>query len=182
MGVKVVSTNLRHELPNKRESSGGGGGGSVTVDSELSLVSENPVQNKVITEALNALVPDSELSLSSEKAVQNKVITGALNSLDILFLIHSTWNQSTFSSVMDKTYAEIESAFSAGKICYVLDVEGGYGVGGFVCGLQQVGGYRVAVNMGGYTTVKNVSNENMDVLVPTYYTATNKSDYPSSTD
>lgn len=34
---------------------GGGGGTTVTVDSELSLSSENPVQNKVITGALNAL-------------------------------------------------------------------------------------------------------------------------------
>ena len=33
--------------------SGGGGGTSVTVDSELSTTSENPVQNKVITQALN---------------------------------------------------------------------------------------------------------------------------------
>ena len=32
---------------------GGGGGGSVTVDSQLSLESENPVQNKIITAALN---------------------------------------------------------------------------------------------------------------------------------
>lgn len=34
---------------------GGGGGGSVTVDSELSATSENPVQNKVVTEKLNEL-------------------------------------------------------------------------------------------------------------------------------
>ena len=31
----------------------GGGGGSVTVDDELSLESINPVQNKIITAALN---------------------------------------------------------------------------------------------------------------------------------
>lgn len=31
-----------------------GGGGSVTIDSELSATSENPVQNKVITPALAA--------------------------------------------------------------------------------------------------------------------------------
>ena len=31
---------------------GGGGGGSVTVDSELSTTSENPVQNKVVTSAV----------------------------------------------------------------------------------------------------------------------------------
>lgn len=32
---------------------GGGGGGSVTVDSALSATSRNPVQNRVITEALS---------------------------------------------------------------------------------------------------------------------------------
>ena len=35
-----------------RKSGGSGGGASITVDSELSLTSENPVQNKVITVAL----------------------------------------------------------------------------------------------------------------------------------
>lgn len=33
----------------------GGGGGSVTVDDKFSLVSENPVQNKVITQRVNTL-------------------------------------------------------------------------------------------------------------------------------
>lgn len=32
---------------------GGGSGGDITVDSALSLTSTNPVQNKIITEALN---------------------------------------------------------------------------------------------------------------------------------
>ena len=53
MAIKVVGTNIRHEVINPRNSGGGGGGGTITVDSELSLNSENPVQNKVITEALS---------------------------------------------------------------------------------------------------------------------------------
>lgn len=54
MGIKVIGTNIRHEVINPRDSGGGGGGGgTITVDSELSLNSENPVQNKVITEVLN---------------------------------------------------------------------------------------------------------------------------------
>lgn len=84
----------------------GGGGGTVTVDDELSLSSENPVQNKVITAAMNnkieasdlatvattgdyddltnkPVIPsgvtvDSALSASSENPVQNKVINTAL--------------------------------------------------------------------------------------------------------
>lgn len=59
MSIKVVGSNLVHQVPVKSTDSGGGGG-SVTVDSELSLVSENPVQNKVITQALNAVGEDIE--------------------------------------------------------------------------------------------------------------------------
>lgn len=55
MGIKVVGSNLVHQIPVKQVDSGGGGGSSITVDSELSLSSKNPVQNKVITEALNGL-------------------------------------------------------------------------------------------------------------------------------
>lgn len=36
-------------------SGGGGGGGTIVVDSELSMLSENPVQNKVITEVLTPI-------------------------------------------------------------------------------------------------------------------------------
>lgn len=78
MSIKVVGSNLVHKIPIKQEDSGGGGS-SIVVDSELSLISENPVQNKVITQALNEIgTADSELSLSSENPVQNKVITQAL--------------------------------------------------------------------------------------------------------
>ena len=83
---------------------GGGGGGSVIVDSSLSTTSVNPVQNRVITNAINnanssiqtnadnieairaiiANIPsisiDTALSTTSTNAVQNKVITAALNS------------------------------------------------------------------------------------------------------
>ena len=82
---------------------GGGGGGSVIVDSSLSTTSVNPVQNRVITNAINnanssiqtnadnieaimsiiANIPsiriDTALSTTSTNAVQNKVITTALN-------------------------------------------------------------------------------------------------------
>ena len=42
------------------KSGGEGGGGSVTVDAELSETSENPVQNKAITEALTGKVSVSQ--------------------------------------------------------------------------------------------------------------------------
>lgn len=68
------------------------GGGNVIVDSAMSSTSTNAVQNKVVTEALNAkadktyvdnavanITVDSELSETSANPVQNKVVTEALS-------------------------------------------------------------------------------------------------------
>lgn len=61
---------------------------NVTTDTELSPISTNPVQNKVIYAALQALqeainnataVPDAALSTTSSKPVQNRIITNELN-------------------------------------------------------------------------------------------------------
>ena len=59
---------------------------TIPVDDELSSTSENPVQNKVITAALeNVTVPvDDELSSTSENPVQNKVINQALNNIPVI--------------------------------------------------------------------------------------------------
>lgn len=59
-------------------------------DSDFSLVSENAVQNKVITAAINAINAalvsiqqyDNALSSSSENAVQNKVVKAAIDSIN----------------------------------------------------------------------------------------------------
>lgn len=57
-----------------------GGGGSVSVDDHLSSTSINPVQNKIINQALNDILNslDTQLSSSSTNPVQNRVITQAL--------------------------------------------------------------------------------------------------------
>lgn len=56
---------------------------SIVIDSELSTTSENAVQNKVVTDALNnkqnKLTIDSALSTTSTNPVQNKVVTNAVN-------------------------------------------------------------------------------------------------------
>lgn len=57
--------------------------GSVPVDDALSEESINPVQNRVITNALKNIKqsnPDSELSEDSTNCVQNRIITQALKS------------------------------------------------------------------------------------------------------
>ena len=63
--------------------SGGGGGLSITIDDQLSLNSQNPVQNKVITAALNAqhIDVDANLSDTSENPVQNKAVTAAISAV-----------------------------------------------------------------------------------------------------
>ena len=49
----------------------GGGGGGVTVDSALSTTSTNPVQNKVITEALNDKANSSDLAAVAKSGSYN---------------------------------------------------------------------------------------------------------------
>lgn len=55
-----LRTNNAYEEFN--EEGGGGGGGSITVDSALSTTSKNPVQNKVVTAAINSKVDSSSLA------------------------------------------------------------------------------------------------------------------------
>lgn len=80
--------------------------GGVTVDTELSTTSENPVQNKVIAQKINTVeaslnetigrvdnIPvitvDSVLSTSSENPVQNKVVTNAINAIQKIYTADS---------------------------------------------------------------------------------------------
>lgn len=59
-----------------------GGGSSVTVDSALSSTSENPVQNKVITSALNGKVDNTAYSAETRYGVA-KIWRGTDNYLYI---------------------------------------------------------------------------------------------------
>lgn len=69
---------------------------AIEVDSELSITSEKPVQNKVITEALNNLkevTVDSVLSSTSENPVQNKIVNEAISELSTLIGTESVSSQ-----------------------------------------------------------------------------------------
>lgn len=57
------------------EHGGGGGGGSITVDDFLSLTSTNPVQNKVMTAAINAKADITEVQTDVNTAVEQAVPT-----------------------------------------------------------------------------------------------------------
>lgn len=93
----------------------GGGGTSVTVDSELSTTSENPVQNKVITQALNEKgtynkptngIPKTDLASEVQTSLgkadtalqEHQDISGKANKADLTALsntISDAWNSST---------------------------------------------------------------------------------------
>ena len=64
-------------VPGKK-SSGGGGGGSVIVDSSLSTTSVNPVQNRVITAALNSK-QNTLVSGTNIKTINSQSIVGSGN-------------------------------------------------------------------------------------------------------
>lgn len=160
MSIKVVASNLVHQIPAEQVyNGGGGGGGSVTVDSELSLSSENPVQNKVIAQAINT-------------------ITEAINNLTKIYFINSAFDDAKQASVLDKTYNEIKAAFNSGKICYILDVWDG--LAGIVTGIPSTGGLKVHANLFIKQTVKNISENNVNVLADCVYTAISADGYPEN--
>ena len=97
----------------------GGGGTSVTVDSELSTTSENPVQNKVITQALNGKgtyskptggIPKTDLASEVQTSLgkadtalqEHQDISGKADKTDVTALsntISDAWNASTTYAV-----------------------------------------------------------------------------------
>ena len=97
----------------------GGGGTPVTVDSELSTTSENPVQNKVITQALNGKgtyskptggIPKTDLASEVQTSLgkadtalqEHQDISGKANKADLTALsntISDAWNASTTYAV-----------------------------------------------------------------------------------
>jgi hypothetical protein len=113
---------------------------TITVDSELSTTSENPVQNKVITSALNdkqdKMTIDSALSTTSANPVQNKVVTGAISSANKnitsiannLATYRSANNTNSMSVPCGSGYgAYLVAGFvqMVGGIMYVVTIQGG---------------------------------------------------------
>ena len=66
--VEIHRTNSKF-CPFELPSSGSGGGGPITVDSELSETSENPLQNKATTAAINEV--KSDLAKTQENVAEN---------------------------------------------------------------------------------------------------------------
>ena len=129
---------------------GGSGGGSVIVDSSLSTTSVNPVQNRVITNAINnanssiqtnadnietimgiiANIPsisiDTALSTTSTNAVQNKVITAAINSKQNTLV--SGTNIKTINSQSIVGSGNVNLTYSFSQITSKPTTLSGYGI------------------------------------------------------
>ena len=78
-----------------------GGGSDVSIDDTLSPISENPVQNKVITLALNGFATSAALNT----AIENQA---AINTELIELLSHA--------GIIDDTQISTASTFSSSKI------------------------------------------------------------------
>ena len=78
-----------------------GSGSSVTVDSSFSYTSENPVQNKVITNALDrkqiAITPDTKLSASLVDGLSTVATSGSYNDLSNKPTIPAAANNGTLT-------------------------------------------------------------------------------------
>lgn len=145
-GVSVVdvsinaSNHLIVTLSNGTEIDAGviQGGGTITVDDAISSTSENPVQNKVIYNALqskqNALTTTSVVD-----GVIDKVI--GFDSLGEI-VKQSPTNEIFFAAYGSTTYSEIFNAIKNGKLCICIDVDMIYIASG-ISGTTQIRFFRI---------------------------------------
>ena len=101
----------------------GGGGTSVTIDSELSTTSENPVQNKVVTQALNGKgtyskptsgIPKTDLSNEVQTSL-GKADTALQEHQDISGKAEKTEVTALFNSISDEWNPLI--TYAVGQYC-----------------------------------------------------------------
>lgn len=92
----------------------------ITVDSALSTTSENPVQNKVVTQAINdnKVTVDSALSTNSVNPVQNKVVTQAIN--DNKVTVDSALSMTSVNPVQNKVIYEALQTVAPKNIIFWL--------------------------------------------------------------
>lgn len=87
---------------------------NIVVDAELNTTSTNPIQNKAVKSAVDALntavsgkldksayVVDAELSTTSTHPVQNKAVTENFNKMGTLYVLKYIYEQN-FSSIQDR--------------------------------------------------------------------------------
>ena len=125
--ISVINQNMdiidekMKEIDDKAGS--GGGGTSVTVDSELSTTSENPVQNKVVTQALNGKgtyskptggIPKTDLASEVQTSL-GKADTALQEHQDISGKADKTEVTAIFNSISDAWNSA--TAYTEGQYC-----------------------------------------------------------------
>lgn len=96
--VEIHRTNSKFcpfELPST--GSGGGGGGFITVDSELSETSENPLQNKATTTAINEV--KSDLAKTQENVAENAAALNTKSDINHIHDITASGNPVTLTNL-----------------------------------------------------------------------------------
>lgn len=126
-------SNLVAAINEAAQSGGGGGGGSVTVDSALSTTSTNPVQNKVITSALNNKADSSSLAtvatsgsyndLSNKPTIDSAPTINSGNAVasnGVYMALQSavTGMQTTANLVTSVSSASTDSQYPSAKLLY----------------------------------------------------------------
>lgn len=114
----VIDGNGDKYLNDKGEYKEVASGSNVTVDKELSLESENPVQNKVITEALNGKVGSTDYATANKAGVV-KQGSGFYMGSDGTLQLNKTatnWSQDTLTTNMSGASNIAVMAFSIPKM------------------------------------------------------------------
>ena len=123
--ISVINQNMDiiDEKMKEIEEAAGGGGTSVTVDSELSTTSENPVQNKVVTQALNGKgtyskptggIPKADLTSEVQTSL-GKADTALQEHQDISGKADKTEVTAIFNSISDAW--NNETVYTEGQYC-----------------------------------------------------------------
>ena len=99
-GTSYTTPSIRGEKGEKGDSGEGGGGGSVTVDTEMSITSSNPVQNNVIKSYV-------------DRGLANKINVG-----DALCVVEFTYDSANDKYTASKSANQIYEAWTNGK--YVI--------------------------------------------------------------
>lgn len=96
----------------------GGGGSNIPIDDHLSNVSENPVQNKVITLALNGLATSSDLNnaIAAQASINEQLLellghAGIIDDGQVTTI--STFSSSKIMNVINTAIGDIDSVLDA---------------------------------------------------------------------
>lgn len=125
---------------------GGGGGGDITVDTEMSATSTNPVQNKVITAALAlkaaiADIPTKVSQLLNDSGYQNVAQVQSAITAAVPTKVSDLTNDSGY-----QTAAQVQAAIATLQTKAITDTGGYFSTDTVDGALQEIGAELAGVN------------------------------------